>query len=260
MSTLSTFAIRFKELRESAGLKQSEICEKLGVSRGTISFYENCDRTPDIEFAAKAAKLFHVTTDYLLGLTDYKTAKAANLKAEDLGLTENAAAILAAQNQDANHSNLIVLNYLIESQSFLDHVTAYFASAFKSMAQERPFTLIPYDRHKIDSASRLPFADIIELFPKYKDDFYNDTTASTEYLIEQMTFAFIKGCSNDDMAVELCDLLRNSQNSDTDDQLETIAKFLIYFGYSDFANRSDCHLERFLERMDDENGKPQDNN
>lgn len=94
----------------------------------------------------------------------------------------------------------------------------------------------------------------------YKDDFYNDTTASTEYLIEQMTFAFIKGCSNDDMAVKLCDLLRNSQNSDTDDQLETIAKFLIYFGYSDFANRSDCHLERFLERMDDENGKPQDNN
>lgn len=76
MSTLSTFAARFKELRESAGLKQSEIGEKLGVSRGAISFYENCDRTPDIEFAAKAAEFFHVSVDWLLGLSEVDSSNS----------------------------------------------------------------------------------------------------------------------------------------------------------------------------------------
>ncbi len=73
MGVLPIFAERFKTLRESAGLKQSEIGEKLGVSRGAISFYENCDRTPDIEFAAKAAVFFGVCVDWLLGLSNVKT-------------------------------------------------------------------------------------------------------------------------------------------------------------------------------------------
>ncbi|WP_322199257.1 helix-turn-helix domain-containing protein [Acutalibacter intestini] len=73
MGTLSTFAGRFRELREEYGFKQAEMGEELGVSRGTISFYENTDRTPDIEFAARAAKFFGVSADYLLGLTDIRS-------------------------------------------------------------------------------------------------------------------------------------------------------------------------------------------
>ena len=67
MGTLSTFAGRFRELREEYGFKQAEMGEELGVSRGTISFYENTDRTPDIE------KFFGVSADYLLGLTDIRS-------------------------------------------------------------------------------------------------------------------------------------------------------------------------------------------
>ena len=50
MEYLSNFSRLLKELRESKGLKQAELAEKLGVSRGSISFYENGDRVPDIEF------------------------------------------------------------------------------------------------------------------------------------------------------------------------------------------------------------------
>lgn len=67
MDTRSIFAERFKELRNAAGLKQSEIGERLGVSRGTISFYENCDRVPDIGFIARAAEYFQVSSDWMLG-------------------------------------------------------------------------------------------------------------------------------------------------------------------------------------------------
>lgn len=67
------FAKRLKELREKAGLNQKECAEKLNVSRGSISFYENEGRLPDIETAYNMATFFGVSVSYLIGLTDEKT-------------------------------------------------------------------------------------------------------------------------------------------------------------------------------------------
>lgn len=67
------FAKRLKELREKAGLNQRECAEKLNVSRGSISFYENEERLPDIETVYNISTLFGVSVDYLIGLTDEKT-------------------------------------------------------------------------------------------------------------------------------------------------------------------------------------------
>lgn len=61
------FPVRFFELRKACGLTQEEIGDKLGVSRGAISFYENGDREPNKEFVLRAAEFFHVTTDWLIG-------------------------------------------------------------------------------------------------------------------------------------------------------------------------------------------------
>lgn len=123
MSVLSTFATRFKELRESAGLKQSEIGEELGVSRGAISFYEHCDRTPDIEFASRAARFFHVSADWLLGLSDYQDAKTANLTVEDMKLSEratNALIDLAQSNDLISMNKLSALNLMLETDQIDD--------------------------------------------------------------------------------------------------------------------------------------------
>lgn len=40
MDTLSTFANRFKKLREERGLSQSDLAKELNISRGSVSFYE----------------------------------------------------------------------------------------------------------------------------------------------------------------------------------------------------------------------------
>ncbi len=61
------FADRLKYLRTAEKLTQDQLAEKLGVSRGSISYYENCDRVPDIVFLTKAAEFFSTTTNYLLG-------------------------------------------------------------------------------------------------------------------------------------------------------------------------------------------------
>lgn len=63
------FASRLKSLREASGLSQADLAEKLGVSRGSISNYENCTRIPGITFLCRASDFFSVGTSYLLGKT-----------------------------------------------------------------------------------------------------------------------------------------------------------------------------------------------
>lgn len=60
----------FKQERERNGLTQSELAELLGVSQQTISKYENGSREPDLENLIRMSKIFHVTTDYLLGVSE----------------------------------------------------------------------------------------------------------------------------------------------------------------------------------------------
>ena len=68
------FANKLRELREAAGLSQEELCEKIGCSRGSISFYEKSQRVPDIIILKKVSDFFRVSTDYLLGIADIKSA------------------------------------------------------------------------------------------------------------------------------------------------------------------------------------------
>lgn len=62
------FNTRIKEQRESYGMSQTELAGKLGVSKQSVSNWENDNIQPSIEMLIKIAKLFSVTTDYLLGL------------------------------------------------------------------------------------------------------------------------------------------------------------------------------------------------
>lgn len=62
-----TFGQRLKLLREKADLSQSQLAKELSVSRGAISFYENGERCPSIDFLYDTAEFFDVSYDYLMG-------------------------------------------------------------------------------------------------------------------------------------------------------------------------------------------------
>ena len=70
MSVKNRFATRLKALRERNGLNQGQLAKKLGISRGSISFYENGDRVPDIETFDMICDFFNVSYDYLLGKSE----------------------------------------------------------------------------------------------------------------------------------------------------------------------------------------------
>ena len=67
------FNDRLKELRNKAGLKQSELGEKVGVSASTIGMYEQGRRSPDREMLIKLSNVFNVTLDYLVDNNNIKT-------------------------------------------------------------------------------------------------------------------------------------------------------------------------------------------
>lgn len=63
---MNNFAKNLKELRIGASLTQSTLAEKMGVSQNTVSTWEVGTRQPDYDTLLKLARLFDVTTDYLL--------------------------------------------------------------------------------------------------------------------------------------------------------------------------------------------------
>lgn len=61
---------RLKELRQTKGLRQSELAQKVGISEQAISFYENGKRNPKIETLQKLADYFGVSVSYIKGEID----------------------------------------------------------------------------------------------------------------------------------------------------------------------------------------------
>lgn len=57
-----------KKLRIDRRLNQGQLAEMMGLATSAISSYESCSRRPSYEILVKYARIFHVSTDYLLGI------------------------------------------------------------------------------------------------------------------------------------------------------------------------------------------------
>lgn len=77
------FGNKLKQLRTQAGLTQKQLGDKIGITKSVISFYELRERTPSPDILVKLAGVFHVSTDYLLGLEKGKTIDISGLDLED---------------------------------------------------------------------------------------------------------------------------------------------------------------------------------
>ena len=60
------------QLRSEKGLAQKEMAACLNLSISAISSYENDVHAPDPVMLCRLAEFFGVTTDYLLGRTEYR--------------------------------------------------------------------------------------------------------------------------------------------------------------------------------------------
>ena len=65
------FKERLKELRSERNLTQKQLALLLGVSDDCIFFWEKGRSEPSVQQIIELSNIFDVSTDYLLGKTEY---------------------------------------------------------------------------------------------------------------------------------------------------------------------------------------------
>ena len=93
---------RIKDLRKSSKLTQSELADKVGVTKVSIAAYENDSRTPSYEVLIKMADVFKVSIDTLLLDGPNKTMDVSGLSPDQLRLVENLISQFKKINKDSS--------------------------------------------------------------------------------------------------------------------------------------------------------------
>ena len=104
---------RLRELREEHGYtSRMKLADAIGVDRATYSRIENgTTKTISSDILLKLADLYHVTTDYILGISDVPENTFYDLK--ELGLSVDAAKNLRSENINSQ-----MVSDLLENDSF----------------------------------------------------------------------------------------------------------------------------------------------
>lgn len=75
---------KIKELRELAGYSQAQLAKKLDVTRSSVNAWEMGLSTPTTQYVVALAKLFHVSTDYILGTDTGLSISLADYSEEEI--------------------------------------------------------------------------------------------------------------------------------------------------------------------------------
>lgn len=76
---LFLLADKIRHIREQAGITQAELARKLGLTRSSVNSWEMGLSVPSTQYVIELAKLFDVSTDYLLGLEQGATISVEGL-------------------------------------------------------------------------------------------------------------------------------------------------------------------------------------
>lgn len=87
--TMHNFPDRLKELRNKLGYTQSDLAKKLSITRASVNAWEMGLSSPSTPFLVELSRLFHVTTDYLLGLDECITIRTDNLSDREISVILN---------------------------------------------------------------------------------------------------------------------------------------------------------------------------
>ncbi len=83
------FGITLKNLRTSKQLTQAQLAQRLGLTKSVISAYETGLRMPSYDILIAIAKIFNVSTDFLLGLERKQEVDFSGLNDEEINALLN---------------------------------------------------------------------------------------------------------------------------------------------------------------------------
>lgn len=79
-------AERIKTLREARGWTQAELARRLNITRNGVNSWEQGLSMPSPACLVDLAKLFSISTDYLLGVERLETVNVTGLNENDIAL------------------------------------------------------------------------------------------------------------------------------------------------------------------------------
>ncbi|MGN1115642.1 MAG: helix-turn-helix domain-containing protein [Candidatus Ornithomonoglobus sp.] len=83
------FSERLKGLRNNMGITQSDLAKKLSLTRASVNAWEMGLSVPSTPVIVELAMLFHVSTDYLLGLDNNITISTDFLTDKEIAVIMN---------------------------------------------------------------------------------------------------------------------------------------------------------------------------
>lgn len=97
-----TIGERLKELRIAKKLSQDQVSQIIGVASSTVSLYEVELRQPPYDILIRFARLYRVSTDYILGIDDRRAIFADGLTEPEIEAIDTLVALMVEKNKELN--------------------------------------------------------------------------------------------------------------------------------------------------------------
>lgn len=80
---IHNIADRIRYLRDKSGYTQTDLANRLGISRSAVNSWEMSLSSSSIANIIEMTEVFHVSADYLLSLTDKLTVDISHLNTDE---------------------------------------------------------------------------------------------------------------------------------------------------------------------------------
>ena len=80
---------RIKHLREQNHLMQADLARRLHITRSCVNAWEQGISVPSTSILIELSAMFHVSTDYLLGIRKSATLDISQLNEEEILILQN---------------------------------------------------------------------------------------------------------------------------------------------------------------------------
>lgn len=90
---------KLKSLRIEKKLTQKQVADRIGLAISAVSSYESGSRYPSYDVLVRLAHIFHVSTDYLLGMTDKRNVDVTGLSDDEIEVVSQLVEMLRKKNR-----------------------------------------------------------------------------------------------------------------------------------------------------------------
>lgn len=98
---MADFGEMLKNLRQSRGMTQAQLADRLGISRTAVSYREGSVKPPPSDILIELSMIFHVSVDYLLELEKKRrTIEIFDLPEKDIDFLDQTVDFLRDKNNE----------------------------------------------------------------------------------------------------------------------------------------------------------------